>query len=614
MANIENYTRPINGKLNYFINGTFDGVTQRNTQFNQPAAIATSLDPIGNPLVFDFSSEIIGSPQNSKIYIDFTGNPGITSITFFDIVFTESIDSNLTSTQFYNNTFTIAERIDSLVDAINQNINLNWRYTAFNDNNIFCHIVAKQPGSVFSITAPYFSMIPNLATGYVAGADSNRGMLLQNYNYRCFVELFEIDNVEWNRFGRPTDSAIASNIKTRIASVSQPRNTDNQFSFDLSKFFDIEKPVLLQPGAYTTFTLDNSRIKCYYLRFGESFIGGYDPTTDLPIDDPWNITNTNVTRRYIADSDLRWYANGTFNLGLANPDFYNYWVNSQYGTTGVNTYQTVKPLTMFEDYKLKRRIDEPEYISVYLYNDEHISENVNIRLSTNFTFVDGTVSLNNISHLTNLVNINGLYTIDANLVNINFHAIESASGKRILHYESVVQTQQLQFASPWVDFTSELKYRVDLNNELDNKYKKIWRYNKLGAIDQFEFEGFRAEKINYNAVEYSKSYKNSFYERNRHINQPITKKQTKTFTLNSGWLTTEQIAPLKSLCASNQCYWLSEFATAYPILSNDIIINTTGNLFEAINIVDATWLTNNIEKLFNLEITVEIAIPENSIV
>lgn len=614
MSNINITTRPITGRINYFTDGLIDDTTIRNDIFpSEYEDLATSLDPIGNPIIFELASDTIGSAQKSEIYINFTGATSITSITFFDIVFTESVDANLTATQFYNSTFSIQERIDSLVNAINQNINLNWRYTAFNDNNIFCHIVANQPGSIYSITAPYFSMIPNLTTGYVAGADSNRGMLLQNYNYRCFVELFEYDYVEWNRNGFVNDPLIASYKKSKLVTLSQPRNTENKFNFDLSKFFDIIKPAInyTSSGTYSNFTYIPDQIKSYYIRFGESFIGGYDPTTDLPIDTPWNVTNTNETKRYLGLSEIRWCSNGTFKLGILNSIFPNYRISSQSSISdgGVNDYQTIKALSDFEGYKLKRRIDEPEYISILVYNDQQDRNLFNLRLCTNYTFVDGTVSLNNYTHETINLSINGMYKIDAGFTNINFNSIESTAGKRVLHYECIVQISYDTIN--YVNLTEEIKYKIDLNSENASKYKKLWWYNNLGALDSFEFEGLRIETINYNQLEYSKSYKNNFYERNRHINQPITKLQKKVFTLNSGWLTIDEMAGLKSLLASNLCYSLEKDSTSFYIGQVGVFENTE---YVAVNIVDSTWSTNNIDKVFNLEIKIEIAIPENSIV
>ena len=45
-------------------------------------------------------------------------------------------------------------------------------------------LIAKYEGTQYSLTAPIFSMTPNLTTGYITGVDANRGMQLQNYNYK----------------------------------------------------------------------------------------------------------------------------------------------------------------------------------------------------------------------------------------------------------------------------------------------------------------------------------------------------------------------------------------------------------------------------------------------
>jgi hypothetical protein len=606
MANINIIGRPFTAELNYFNAGVQDVSTQRQNIFTTPYSVAANLDSIQSQLVWNLNSEVLGTSVKSEIKLDLTTNPTIIQIQIFNEILTESTTSNLEYNQFYNNTFSIADRINSIVNIINSNINLNWKYIAFNDSNLYVHIVAKNSGTIFNLSGTNFSTdCPTV--GYVSGVDGSRGEKLQNYNYKCFIEIWEVENVDWNRVGSVTQ--LSSNTRNKITTLTQNWNTENIFSFDISNFFNVEEPMIGEEVTGTAITPYNFNIvykpKCYYLRYGESFIGGYDPSTNLPVDsDSWNITNTNETKRYIGDSELRWISNGVFLQSLLANDYPTYWLNSEYDNSTTNKYLDIKIVQEFST-KLKRREYNPEYISVWIYNDQQYSNQFSLRLKTDWTFIDGSTVTTYNFDTPNLQN-NGLYTIDASLTNIFLDNVESSNNNRVLYYTNTIEINR---GIGYLSLSKPFNYKIDMNDERDKLRRKIYWINKYGALEQFEFEGFSEESVNTNFNSYTKSLLNTnFIERNRHIKGVIAKVPTKRYKVNSGWLSKSEIESLQSIILSNRCWWIEDFTLSVYFGE---LITSTSESFEAINVIEQDFKVDNKNRLFNLEVTIEVAQNDN---
>jgi len=105
---------------------------------------------------------------------------------------------------------------------------------------------------------------------------------------------------------------------------------------------------------------------------------------------------------------------------------------------------------------------------------------------------------------------------------------------------------------------------------------------------------------------------NSIYERNKHIQGIITKNPKRQFVITTGWIDYDTMKYLESMVKSNKVWWLGEYATT-AYIGSTIFQNLSVPEYEAINIVTADLQTDNKTKLYNLSITVEIAIKENSI-
>lgn len=607
--NITRLTYPRTGFIQYFVNSVVDNTTVRNDIFSgNTTKLATSLDPVETPVIFSFSSKLLngGVSVRSEVYIDFTTNPDFI-LDFFTTQFTTA-NSNLTANQFYSaaSGFTLQERIDSLVLAINSNLNLNWRYTATNYLNQYVKIVANQPGTTFNLTTPNIISTPNYLTSYTAGLDSDRGMQLQNYNYKCFVEVWTMD-VEWNRFGFSSDPALGNRLKTLVATLSQTWTSSNQFVFDVSKYLNT---IVLELNQYLNLSSQfafKDQTKCYYLKWGESFIGCYDPDTDLPVDTPWNITNNFVTKRYIGETELRWASQGVYQLADVNNNHPHYWMNEYYSlTTNQNEQNPIKTLTTFdEEYKLIRRQPEPEFLSYYVYNDQSVSSTFQLRLRHNWTAWNGLTSQTYTS--TTFCNRNGFYTVNVQPDLIGISAVEATLGSPIHFYTT---TLEWNTNVVWVDYTTPVMYQVDLNTEKVSTYTQVYWVNELGAIDTWTFEGLIETETNHSYDTYTKTIKGIDNERYKHITGIITKRNTTRRKFNSGFLTSEQLQPLQSMLNSNQV-WMVQ-TTPYSAVISNVRTDRTETYYQSVNIIDHNYLTASRPDLFNLEVTIEVAIKQNS--
>ena len=600
---------PFTSISRYFNNGVLDSITNRQSLYTPNNDIAISLDPVQTPIIFNFISEVYGTGVKSEIYIDFTGNPSITQINIFGELFTESATGSLLNNEFYNNTFSIIERINSLVNAINYNVNVNQRYVAINDNNIMVRLIAKYEGTQYSLTAPNFSMTPNLTTGYIAGVDANRGMQLQNYNYKLQVEVQKVEDVEWLRYGYNNDPSIGSRNRQFVATLYQSWNETNQFTYDVSKYLNdlnVTPPLYSEKnGQDFFFNIERELIGTYYLIYGEEFIGGYDPNTNLPTDtDPQNITNTTKTKRRLGETELRWYSNGAYELANTNnnhPSYQSHFYSNPLNTI-TNTSRLIKQSTIFNEL-YRRRVDEPYYAYYYIYNDQSNQLSYGVRLRHEVTYIDGTFNVFYSNETLNLTE-NGLYKVCIDFTNLNLTTQEAPN--RVYYYDTTLEINNTGLQS---GYSEPKRTWIDLNNEREKKYTDLYWVNEFGTIDQFTFEGLKEEKLDTKGDLYTKSLLNDGNERYKHYNSFITKKSTRVFNLTSGWLNKQTAKDLRSILKSNQVWQKS--SSLYNIYFNEIL-DLDETYFEAINITNQDQRVDNLNELFQLTIQIEVAIPENN--
>jgi len=90
------------------------------------------------------------------------------------------------------------------------------------------------------------------------------------------------------RYGYNNDPLIGSRNRQFVATLYQSWNNSNQFTYDVSKYLNdlnVTPPLYSEKNSQDFFfNIERELIGSYYLIYGEEFIGGYDPNTNLPTD------------------------------------------------------------------------------------------------------------------------------------------------------------------------------------------------------------------------------------------------------------------------------------------------------------------------------------------
>lgn len=328
--------------LDYYANGANTG-----DQFDY------SLDPHGTPVVFGFASESINANNTAFAQAIIALTSDIVagdSITIFGERFVAS--DNPTENQFYTLNVASPQSINlsaqTLTDTINTNNNLNWRFVASYQfipafNLAYITVRAIRVGKIYNFVrgetiSGTVASAPNFTTNNISvnsGLDSNRGSLLQGYNYGYEVEIYvPLQQIEWGRW-TITDPKPPATLLQRLKVAW---NETNLSYIDISRYLRSLTTVplpdsLISKNALSpqTFIELDGAISAYWLRYAETFNGGYDINNDLPqefdVANNQPITPTNKkSRAYnFAESNVRWTAEGVFRLGNLEAPFPPYW-------------------------------------------------------------------------------------------------------------------------------------------------------------------------------------------------------------------------------------------------------------------------------------------------
>jgi len=628
MANINLIEKPQTFQINYYDNSVQNG------------SVELSLDPSDTPVYFKFSSDIIGVDTNTFFSIWVNNDVSLAAkainagdwIQIKGVRFTAS--ANPAQNEFFTcgTTLNIGDRFQcvySLVQAINSNQDLNWRYTAelktFPNDKYVIFMFAIYPGAVYSVQAGVdafafltgwpapFNNGSTISFGInVPGTDSNRGQLLQNYQYGCYIELWTYKNNPNLGWGRKDSLGLLGRI---IAPpLAQKWNASNEFIFDISQFINtlvsnefpddivnISSDVVYVPSAITN----------YLVKWGEQFNGGYDFTTQLPVNSSDNITNVYVRQYQIGQSEIRWTAQGAFQLAQNFPVWSQYWnqvIKSNFNPL-TNDYQAIIITTEQPLYKLMRRttlgLFYPELVYFYFLNDQLSGINKQIKLRTKFHYIDGTTSINFFTHQ-KTISESGLYYIDCSLTQIGLYSNELSSNKRVKWVENQLICQRNNFNTV---LSENFNYEIDLKYEPD-LYLKLWWRNKFGNFDNFEFEGLQKMNLDIKSINFTKSLTTkSGYNRDKHINSIYTQQSTQIYTINTGWVDENHYLWIQSLLESNEVWTQNSY-----IFNDGVSIITDKESTIAVNIISQKYEIDAInQKLYNLEITFSISINDNNI-
>ena len=618
--NINLIETPITRSQFYYV----DGVRQ--------ASIDMSLDPNGSPIYFTFDSETIGTATYAQAFISITYNV-LQGDTFTVFGQTFIANNNPTADQFFSCDFTdINERtlcLNSMAQCINDNANLNWRFSAVaipTGTFIGVLIRAKYTGTSYSlnigpaigynpgftISSDFSNDTPNSNIIVVNfGTDANRGQQLQDYRYGAFLEIWEpTTKVKWGR------KTTLKPMSTLIATLELDWTADNRFTFDISRYLrentNVDIPLIPTFSSIQlnkTFTYIDSAITSYWIKWGETFTGSYDINTGGPSLSKRALLNNNYKRKYyIGESDIRWSSEGVFRLNI-NPSLWqHHWQNQdgQIFPFSIPRFAPVRILTYQPLTKLRRRMHDEEYIYFYENNQEYNDEYRQFRLRTDYTFIDGTT----VTNYTNLTTTkeSGLFLLNVSLQSINFDTIETNNTNRVLKYTHQVE-KSYNVGANWSNATRPFNYIMDLNCE--KLYYKIYWKNDYGVYDQFEFEGVRTENAQISRQKYSSSLSTlSGNQRDKGTTKIYQNDITYKITYNTGWIDKDHLSWLqRSMLTSTE--WLTkEINFALNPFSNNTQVGTD---WVSLILDKYKYEINSDETLFNMEVTFYAAIDENSL-
>lgn len=567
----------------------------------QTGTTTYTLEPHGTPILFEFNSNVSGTAFKAiAYYIPTLATTAGSTVTIFGEIFTASANPQ-TSQEFFSNNLTqpsLGLSMSSLADCINQNTNLNWRFTA-ESSTTNVKLTAKYTGSSYELIIP--TTLDSSSPTWLniqSGTDGNRGQQLQNYNYTVFAEI-------WGYSQQPASWGGVDTIVTGanlLTTITQKWNPSNSFIFDVSQYLrSLTSFTLPRIDDTPQFRYFPNHLMPYYIKYGESFNGGYNISTGNPIDTSTDITNLFERKYYINQTPLRWACEGALDLAINDVDKWRlYWENVRNAGTA-NGYNSVLPLTLAPRYKLVRRTDQAEYLYFFSTNDLQFSTHRSYRIRTIFTFTDGTTDVST-THLTNNQDGSGLMCVDIRGFYIDLQLVEGNNNKRVLEYTCTIERTNDGGAN-WDNFT-EQSYTLDLNYE-PARYNKIYWKNCFGVMDQFEFDGLKQDKLNVDNIEYRQTLTRlPGYQRSKHQSN-ILKRDSKTrYTFNTGWVDKDHMNFLKDMCLSNK-HWIR--STYFNATFDDIPV------FLAVNLIDSNWQFDNEDKLFNLEVTFEIAVDDNNL-
>lgn len=557
-----------------------------------------SLDPADSPVYFVFNSDVYatsGAPAMAYLFPNYTNaNIPITvavgdTITIYDQVFTAS--NNPGFNEFFAGTTADQNLIvESLADAINQNNSLNWRLTAQAITSGLPQVVlvSKYIGSNFNlILSSSFANNPTVIRSNFDSNNLNRGQELEGYDYKVFIEIWQKNpNVSLGSQDFTSDDRL-------LVTLSQAWNNSNRFVFDISAYLkSMITPLELRTTVYDNgVKLVNGLIGSYYIKYGEEFVGGYNKSTGKPSDPVNNITNTYPRKIYIGQTNVRWTANGVFPLNYNPSDNTQYWRQFLLNSLNNDQYLEIDILSTQPNYKLRRRTIDTELVFIVLYNDKKYSSDRNYRIYSTYTFNDGTTIGNQYTHVSNNVNESGVFVIDMAWNKLNIDTVESAYGLRVISSNHRIQVFR---NSSWHNVSKSINYQYDLNTEPSNYLTFYWE-NSFGVIDQFTFEGTEIANVDISPTDYQRSLidKRGNY-RNEAQLRTLNKKLVDRISYSTGWIDKDHMNWLKDLLISNRV-WIKE--------ANDYV---------AIKITDNNWQVDRDADLYNLDITYELAIENNT--
>lgn len=648
-----------------------------------PNVLEISLHPCDAPVIFQFDTDPVGLgiDTNSFGYLTPSITPAIylgigDTITIYGSTYTGVFDSPGPN-QFYGingiaTANSILRQLNSLMNCINQDPNLNWRFQAkflFLTPTIPALLIsALFPGESYNLN-PFNSSLMNVVnaagnptvtiiqifTQTQQGLSQFRGARMNSYNYKVYVQVWVWKNqtnggsdfVEWT-----TSSNIFTPYTELVATLEKPysNNPENEMIFDISRFVrpfcNVDLPMADNYyNAITGIIASNSQsIVAYYLSYGEKFQGTYNQFTDTFKDGPLAESPVNTTTNAnnfnqatlswntyeqfypIANTEIFWAGRGAIpildsfsNQGTIYPYFSTFWSSVTASGVNVNEHQPIQQLTLLsETIKLTRRpitfndLGKPvtNAFPDYLWFYVQMDPTNNIQDQIRIE-VDITYNDGTVQPT--------FYLFTNNVSNNGLYYVDASyfnlginnydnASTSVLYYNVTVQIYTINHGVLGWTNLCQQQYQLDINTEPRN-YTCICFQNRYGVWENWIFEGNEVRELKQNPIEYTQSFPQQYADnRQARIQSYYRKGLTEFWTINSGWVDDSYYEWFQHLLISNEVY---VYTTRYFNTNSIGDTQTPTYQWEAIKITDFKWSRSNFESLFNLSITYEKAIYKN---
>ena len=399
------------------------------------------------------------------------------------------------------------------------------------------------------------------------GLDAYQGSKVNKYG--VYTEVYLNDS---GQFGITPDI----NNFNRIAELDLPYNQSNVMQF---KIDEILKNYVYTPKIDFTFsgaTTLPSMLKPYYVNYGEIY----------PL-----ITDTNTVKKkqkssghtigYVINSALPWTNANTMTNYLGN-----------WNPTGASTQVVtgVTFLTNSPNPKLIQRNSTEFLYYIMPANYGHATE-----LRGDIYFYDGSSLINHkfFDIFTGHTNFGGVLCLNVGYDKLGLHAIE-VSGM------TTRKIKQIDFAVHELSGTTQYSVTRSFIYAVDDALRRfgVAFQNKLGGYDVFDCVGIVEDTLDRQAGSYAVPRlinADGSSPLGFNANSTYNTKETKTITVNTGWLNSAHYLWLQELLASNKIYSYTEPTQPY------------------LNVTAFTYKKSSLEDLFDAEISFSYTLNESNI-
>jgi hypothetical protein len=552
----------------------------------QPSLISAS----ENPIVFTIGTHANQiAPKNTEIQFTIVSGSTIPN--------NASIQFLLTYPQPYTNTFyakgypnqtnyflasvltqpiglaigtnTVVDIAVSLAEAMQKDAMLPRLFYINNVNNTIT-LSAKFPTSQTNLNNSnvLISTTGITMTTIQQGADAYEGSGIQNYG--LYTEIYVDDTQE---FGKTPNL----NNFNRVAELYLPYNQTNIMQFRLD---EVLKTFVSTPKIDFTFsgiTTLSSNMCPYYVNYGETY--PLIVNTNTIKKHQKGSTNNNI--KYVINSALPWESANNMQSYLGN-----------YNPTG-STSQVITGATFLTNSPNPKLIQRQS--TEFLYFVMPANYQYPTELRGDIYFYDGTQIINYkfFNIFTGTTNFGGVIAMNVGYDKLGLHNLE-VSGM------TTRKIKRIDFAVHQLSGTVQYSVTKSYIYAVDDALRRfgVAFQNKLGGYDIFDFTGIVENTLDRVAGSYQVprqiqsdgSSPLGFNSKSTYNTQ-----ETKTITVNSGWLNTAHYLWLQELLASNKIYDYTDSNQPY------------------LNITAFTYKKSSLEDLFDMEITFMYTLQESNI-